>query len=121
MRRGVALESGTRTSQRGRERAGDIEKLYDIVDALQHVAEDVGRTVSQVAINWLLTRPTVSSVVIGARTETQLRENLEAVAWTLRPEHIATLDAVSERRPIYPYWHQRLNTRLNTPPVRVYG
>jgi aryl-alcohol dehydrogenase-like predicted oxidoreductase len=120
VRRGEPILDGTRISQLGLERAGDVEQLYDVVDALQQVAADVGRTVSQVALNWLLTRPTVASVVIGARTEAQLRENLAAVGWTLDAEHVARLDAVSERRPIYPYWHQRLNPRLNTPPVRVY-
>jgi aryl-alcohol dehydrogenase-like predicted oxidoreductase len=120
VRRGHPIVEGTRVSQLGLDRAGDIETLYDIVDALEHVATEVGRTVSQVAINWALTRPTVASVVIGARTEAQLRENLCAVGWTLDAEHVAKLDAVSERRPIYPYWHQRLNPRLNTPPVRTY-
>jgi aryl-alcohol dehydrogenase-like predicted oxidoreductase len=70
-----------------------------------------------VALNWVVHRPTVSSVVIGARTEAQLRENLSAVGWTLDPAHGAKLDAVSNRRPIYPYWHQRLNPRLVTPAV----
>jgi aryl-alcohol dehydrogenase-like predicted oxidoreductase len=120
VRRGQPIEDGTRSSQLGLERAGDIEKLYDVVDTLQQVAADVGRTVSQVALNWVLARPTVASVVIGARTEEQLRENLGAVDWTLDAAHVAMLDAVSERRPIYPYWHQRLNPRLHTPPVAVY-
>lgn len=120
VRRGQPLAEGTRVSQLGLDRAGDVEKLYDIVAALEAVAADVGRTVSQVAINWVLNRPTVASVVVGARTEAQLRENLGAVGWTLDAAHVATLDAISERRPIYPYWHQRLNPRLNTPPVRTY-
>jgi aryl-alcohol dehydrogenase-like predicted oxidoreductase len=120
VRRGQPIEDGTRISQLGLERAGDVEKLYEVVDTLQLVAADVGRTVSQVALNWVLTRPTVASVVIGARTEEQLRDNLGAVGWTLDAAHVAALDAVSERRPIYPYWHQRLNPRLHTPPVAVY-
>jgi aryl-alcohol dehydrogenase-like predicted oxidoreductase len=120
VRRGQPIGDGTRISQLGLERAGDVEKLYEIVDALEQVAADVGRPVSQVALNWVLTRPTVASVVIGARTEEQLRDNLGAVDWTLGAAHVATLDAVSERRPIYPYWHQRLNPRLHTPPVAVY-
>jgi aryl-alcohol dehydrogenase-like predicted oxidoreductase len=120
VRRGQPIEDGTRISQLGLERAGDVEKLYEVVDTLKQVAADVGRTVSQVALNWVLARPTVASVVIGARTEEQLRENLGAVGWTLDAAHVAMLDRVSERRPIYPYWHQRLNPRLNTPPVAVY-
>ncbi len=120
VRRGQAIEDGTRISQLGLERAGDVERLYDVVDTLEQIAVDVGRPVSQVALNWVLARPTVASVVIGARTEAQLRDNLGAVDWTLDAAHVATLDAVSERRPIYPYWHQRLNPRLHTPPVAVY-
>jgi len=117
VRRGEPVPSGSRVSQLGLERAGDLERLYDIVAALEEIARETGKTVPQVALNWLLTRPTVSSVVIGARTEAQLRANLSAVGWRLDAVHVATLDAVSNRRPIYPYWHQRLNPRLVTPAV----
>lgn len=117
VRRGEALPDGSRVSQLGLERAGDLERLYDIVGTLEDIARETGRTVSQVALNWVLNRPTVSSVVIGARTEAQLRENLLAVSWRLDAAHVARLDAVSHRRPIYPYWHQRLNPRLVTPSV----
>ena len=121
VRRGEPVPSGPRVGQLGLDRAGDLERLYDIVDVLEEIARDVGRTVPQVALNWVLSRPTVASVVIGARDDEQLRQNLSVVEWTLDPAHVARLDAVSERRPIYPYWHQRLNPRLNTPPVRTYG
>jgi len=117
VRRGEPVPSGSRVSQLGLERAGDLERLYDIVAALEEIARETGKTVPQVALNWALTRPTVSSVVIGARTEAQLRANLSAVGWRLDAVHVATLDAVSNRRPIYPYWHQRLNPRLVTPAV----
>jgi len=117
VRRGEPVPAGSRVSQLGLERAGDLERLYDIVAALEAIARETGKTVPQVALNWLLTRPTVSSVVIGARTEAQLRANLSAVGWRLDAVHVATLDAVSNRRPIYPYWHQRLNPRLVTPAV----
>ena len=120
VRRGESVASESRVSQLGLDRAGDLETLYNVVDALEEIAADVGRTVPQVALNWVLSRPTVASVVIGARNEEQLRQNLAAVDWSLDEAHIAKLDAVSERRPIYPYWHQRLNPRLNTPPVRTY-
>jgi aryl-alcohol dehydrogenase-like predicted oxidoreductase len=83
------------------------EYLYDVVDGLDAVAQETGRTVPQVALNWLLRRPTVSSVIIGARNEQQLRQNLGAVGWSLTPEQVATLDAASERPVAYPYWHQR--------------
>jgi aryl-alcohol dehydrogenase-like predicted oxidoreductase len=81
--------------------------LYQVVDALDAVSKETGKTISQVALNWLLQRPTISSVIVGARNEAQLRENLGAVSWNLTAEQIATLDAASARTPIYPYWHQR--------------
>jgi aryl-alcohol dehydrogenase-like predicted oxidoreductase len=84
---------------------------------LDATANELGKTAAQVAINWVLRRPTVSSVIIGARNEEQLRGNLGAIGWRLSDDHIAKLDAVSETRPCYPYWHQRLNPRLNPPPV----
>ena len=113
--RGQPLPGGTRVSQLGLERAGDVERLYTIVEALEAIASETGKTVSQVALNWVLHRPTVASVVIGARTESQLRENLSSVGWRLDDAHVAALDAVSDCRPIYPYWHQRLQPRLRRP------
>jgi aryl-alcohol dehydrogenase-like predicted oxidoreductase len=83
------------------------EYLYRVVDALIAVAEEVGKTVPQVALNWLTHRPTVSTVVIGARNEAQLRDNLGAVGWSLSKEQIAVLDSASATTPVYPYWHQR--------------
>ncbi|TAA25966.1 aldo/keto reductase [Pseudoxanthomonas winnipegensis] len=80
------------------------ERLFDIVDVLDAIAVETGRTVPQVAINWLLQRPTVSTVLIGARTEAQLRDNLGAVGWSLSPEQIARLDAASAVEPPYPYY-----------------
>jgi aryl-alcohol dehydrogenase-like predicted oxidoreductase len=85
------------------------ELLYQVVDALDEVARETGKTVPQIALNWLLQRPTVASVIIGARDETQLRQNLGAAGWNLTKEQVAKLDAASETTPIYPYWHQRLN------------
>ena len=91
--------------------------LYRVVDALDVVAAETGKTVAQVALNWLLQRPTVSSLIIGARTEEHLRQNLDAVGWTLAPEHVAALDAASVVTPPYPYWHQRGFEERNPPPV----
>ena len=85
----------------------DDEYLYKVVDALDTVAAETGKTVPQVAINWLLQRPTVATVIIGARNEEQLRQNIAAVGWNLTPEQVAKLDAASARTPIYPYWHQK--------------
>ncbi|MFT4069323.1 aldo/keto reductase [Paraburkholderia sp.] len=82
------------------------EYLFRVLDALDEVAAETGKTVSQIALNWLLQRPTVSTVLIGARNEEQLRQNLGAAGWNLTPGQIATLDAASAVRPAYPYWHQ---------------
>ena len=81
--------------------------LYGVVDVLDAVATETGRTVPQIALNWLLQRPTVSTLVIGARNEEQLRQNIGAVGWNLTSEQVARLDAASAVTPIYPYWHQR--------------
>ncbi|HEX7959431.1 MAG TPA: aldo/keto reductase [Terriglobales bacterium] len=87
--------------------AVEDEYLYRVVEALDEVAHETGKTVPQVALNWLLQRPTVANVIIGARNEEQLRQNLGAVGWNLSTEQIDRLNAASERAPIYPYWHQR--------------
>ena len=97
----------------------DDERLFDIVDVLDAIAEETGRTVPQVAINWLLTRPTVSTVLIGARDQAQLKQNLGAVGWQLAPEQIARLDAASAvpaPYPYYPYWRGQFSERA---PVAV--
>ena len=93
------------------------EFLYAVVDAIDGVAKETGKTVPQIALNWLLQRPTVSTLVIGARNEEQLRANLGAVGWKLTPEQVARLDAASEVPRIYPYWHQHLFTERNPSPV----
>lgn len=117
IRRRAPVPQGTRSSQLGLERAGDIERLYGVVDVLDAIAEEVGQPVPQVALNWVLQRPTVASVVLGARNEAQLRDNLGVLGWHLSADQVARLDAASDVRPAYPYWHQRLNPRLNPPPV----
>ncbi len=83
------------------------EYLYKVVDALDEVAKDVGKTVTQVALNWLVQRPSISTVIFGARNEEQLRQNLAAEGWNLSAEQIAKLDNASDVTPVYPYWHQR--------------
>ncbi|HUA07714.1 MAG TPA: aldo/keto reductase [Candidatus Acidoferrales bacterium] len=95
----------------------DAEYLYRVVDALDEIAKETGKSVAQIAINWLLHRPTVATIIIGARNEEQLRANLGAVGWSLTKEQVAELDAASERTIPYPYWHQRQKTNLNPPPV----
>lgn len=85
----------------------DDDYLYKVVDALDEVAKETGKSVPQIALNWLLNRPSISNVVVGARNEQQLQQNLGAVEFNLTKEQIAKLDAASQTTPIYPYWHQR--------------
>jgi aryl-alcohol dehydrogenase-like predicted oxidoreductase len=94
----------------------DKEYLYNVVEAIDEVAKETGKTVPQIALNWLLERPTVANVIMGARNEEQLRQNLGAVGWNLTKDQIAKLDAASNTQPIYPYWHQRL-TFANRNPI----
>ena len=121
VRRGQALPQASRlheTAQWGP--PVDDERLYRVVDALDAVAAETGKSVPQIAIAWLLSRPTVSSVIIGARNEAQLRDNLGAVGCALSREQIATLDKASEVMPAYPYYPYRIQEgfkRLNPPPV----
>lgn len=93
------------------------ELLFRVVDALDGIAAETGKSIPQIALNWLLQRPTVCTVIIGARDEAQLRDNLAAAGWSLTPEQVAKLDAASATTPIYPYWHQRGFPQLNSPPV----
>ncbi len=93
------------------------EYLYRVVDALDEVAKETGKKIPAIALNWLLQRPTVVNVVVGARNEEQLRQNIEAVGWNLSAEQVAKLDKASERTPVYPYWHQRQFTERNPLPV----
>lgn len=98
----------------------DEQRLYAIVDVLDAIADETGHTVPQVAIAWLLSRPTVSSVIIGARDEAQLRDNLGAVGWSLSADQLKRLDEVSAVMPPYPYYPYRIQdgfARLNPPPV----
>lgn len=93
------------------------EYLYRVVDALDEVAKETGKAIPAVALNWLLQRPTVVNIVIGARNEQQLRQNLEAAGWNLTTEQVAKLDKASETTPVYPYWHQRQFRDRNPWPV----
>ena len=93
------------------------EYVYRVVDALDAVAEETGKTVAQIALNWVLQRPTVSTVIVGARNEEQLKQNLGAVGWTLTPEQIRRLDAASAKPAAYPYWHQAGFAERNPAPV----
>ena len=104
-------------------RTGDLgppvsdEYLFRVVDAVDAVAAETGKSVPQIALNWLVQRPTVASIIIGARNEAQLRDNLGALGWTLSAEQMQRLNAASERTAPYPYWHQRPFAERNPPPV----
>ena len=120
VRRGQPLPQTSRLHSRESTAMGPPipeEHLFRVVDALDVVARETGRTVPQIAINWLLQRPTVATVVIGARNEEQLRQNLGATGWNLAPEQVARLDEASAVTLAYPYWHQRGFTERNPPPV----
>jgi aryl-alcohol dehydrogenase-like predicted oxidoreductase len=94
------------------------EYVFRVVDALDAAAQETGKSVPQVALNWLLQRPTVSTVIVGARNEEQLRQNLGAVGWNLTPEQVAKLDAASATTRAYPYWHQISSfAERNAPPT----
>jgi aryl-alcohol dehydrogenase-like predicted oxidoreductase len=93
------------------------EYVYRVVDALDEIARETNKTAPQIALNWLLRRPSVATVIIGARNEEQLRQNLGAVGWTLTAAQIAKLDAASAVTPAYPYWHQKGFAERNPPPV----
>jgi len=118
IRRGQPNQSGRIAS--GGEVGGPIvedEFLYGVVDVLDQLAEETGKTVAQVSLNWLLSRPTVANIVVGARNEEQLKQNLGAVGWSLSPEQVARLDAASHRNPPYPYWHQKDFDERNPKPT----
>jgi aryl-alcohol dehydrogenase-like predicted oxidoreductase len=118
IRRGAPLPATSRlhvTADMGPQMAD--EYLYKVVDALDEIAHQTGKSVPQIALNWLLQRPTVATVVVGARDEEQLRQNLGSVGWKLNAEQIAFLDAASATPLAYPYWHQQGFKERNPPPV----
>jgi aryl-alcohol dehydrogenase-like predicted oxidoreductase len=119
IRRGQKTGDG-RIAQGGAVGGPEVEDeyLYRVVDALDAVASETGKTVPQIALNWLLTRPTVCNLVVGARDEAQLLANLGALGWSLTPAQIARLDAASARTPVYPYWHQMDFADRNPQPVK---
>jgi aryl-alcohol dehydrogenase-like predicted oxidoreductase len=118
IRRGTPLPAGSRLHKTANAGPPVVEEyLYRVVDALDEVAKETSKSIAQIALNWLLQRPTVATVIVGARNEAQLRENLGAVGWNLTPEQVKKLDAASAVTPPYPYWHQRQFASRNPPPV----
>jgi aryl-alcohol dehydrogenase-like predicted oxidoreductase len=120
-RRNQPIPQGSRVDQ-GAEEGPPVpnEFLWGITDTLEAIAGETGKTVSQVSLNWLLQRPSVSTILLGARNEKQLTDNLGAVGWNLSAEQVARLDRVSETDTIYPYWHQRGFGERNPTPVKYY-
>lgn len=119
IRRGTPLPESSRLAKGAGEGGPQMEDeyLFRVVDALDAVAAETGKTVPQIALNWLLSRPTVSTLILGARNEEQLLANLGAVGWKLTAEQIAKLDAASTAPLAYPYWHQRQFEERNPKPV----
>lgn len=118
-RRQPLPESGRMQSQLARDVGPPVadELLYRVVDVLEELAVETGKTVPQIAINWVLYRPTVASVILGARDEAQLRQNLGSIGWRLSPEQVARLDAASTMPKCYPYFHQAGFKERNPSPV----
>ena len=118
IRRGTGLPKESRlhvTAENGPPVPEDY--LFRVMDAIDEVAKETGKSVPQIAINWLLQRPTVSNVIIGARNEEQLKQNLGSVGWKLTPAQMAKLDAASKITKTYPYWHQEEFVERNPLPV----
>ena len=123
-RRGVGIPKDSRLNAKVVMDSGPQvpeEHLYKVVDALDEVAAETGKTVPQIALNWLLGRPSVSTVIIGARNEEQLKQNLGAEGWALTPEQVGRLDAAGIQVLPYPYWHQRQFTERNPAPPSYVG
>jgi aryl-alcohol dehydrogenase-like predicted oxidoreductase len=118
VRRNQPLPPNTRVGANAAEPPSDDERLYAIVDVLDELASETGKSVPQIALNWLLQRPTIATIIIGARNEQQLRDNIGAAGWSLTAEQVARLDAASAVNPIYPYWHQQ-GFKERNPPATV--
>lgn len=120
LRRGQPPKEGRVASSEGKQGGPkvDDEYLYRVIDAIDEVSKETGKTVPEIALNWLLQRPTVCNIVIGARNEEQLRQNLNCVGWNLTKEQVEKLDNASRVTPIYPYWHQMGFEQLVPQPVK---
>jgi aryl-alcohol dehydrogenase-like predicted oxidoreductase len=121
LRRGQPRPQNSRSNDKTNVDVGpqvEDEYLYKVVDAIDEIAKETGKTVTQIALNWLLQRPTVSTLIIGARNEAQLKENLGAVGWNLTPQQVEKLDTASSKPRTYPYWHQAGFAERNPFPTR---
>jgi aryl-alcohol dehydrogenase-like predicted oxidoreductase len=116
--RGRSQPSESRLNSLDAPGAFDRERLYDIVDALAKIAEGRGVSIAQAALNWVARKPGVDTVIIGARNEEQLRDNLAAATWNLTDEEVERLDEVGSLPLPYPYWHQQKFGGERNPPAR---
>jgi aryl-alcohol dehydrogenase-like predicted oxidoreductase len=118
-RRGKPIPTDARVAQGGNPVLGidaDDDRLHNIIDTMDEISKETGKTIAQIALNWLLQRPTVANIIIGARNEEQLKQNLGAIGWNLSVDQVKRLDKVSGILPAYPYWHQRQFPMLRTDP-----
>jgi aryl-alcohol dehydrogenase-like predicted oxidoreductase len=118
IRRGAPVPQTSRLNSKITADAGPQvpdEYLFQVVDALDVVAKETGKSVPQIALAWLLRKPTVSSVIIGARNEEQLKQNLVAADFRLTDAQMNSLDAASALPAAYPYWHQRVSFSERNP------
>ena len=107
IRRGLSVPEGSRRGLRPEDGPFvEDEHLFTIIEAIDEITHEIGKSVTQIALNWLLQRPTVASLIIGARNERQLLENFGAIGWALTPDQVQRLDKASRVIPTYPYWHQ---------------
>jgi aryl-alcohol dehydrogenase-like predicted oxidoreductase len=106
VRRGQAAPKDSRIGQIKFVRYSE-ETLFRVVNTLDDISRERGKTVAQVALNWVLRKPSVANVIIGARNEEQLKQNLGAIGWRLTDEEVARLDQASAPPIPYPYWHQK--------------
>lgn len=105
-RRGAARPSVSRLNELDVPGTVDFDRLYRIVDKLAEIGTARGVTPAQVALNWVMNKPAVDTVIIGARDEAQLRDNLAAASWRLSADEMVALDEVSALPEPYPMWHQ---------------
>jgi aryl-alcohol dehydrogenase-like predicted oxidoreductase len=117
-RRSQPLDATSRAVQNGDSAPPVSDDLfYAVMDVLDALALETGKSVPQIALNWVLGRPSVATVIIGARNATQLRDNLGATGWALTADQVARLDSASQTPLHYPHWHQSGFRSRNPAPV----
>jgi aryl-alcohol dehydrogenase-like predicted oxidoreductase len=108
-RRGETADAGTRFGAQGDQGRYDLEQGYAVVEVVREMASERGVSPAQIALNWLTRRAGVSSIIVGARTDEQLKDNLAAASWTMSDEELQRLNDLTVPRILYPYWHQQFS------------